>query len=128
MELPDLPRILALKELELSALGYPPHQVDAAIRFAWKSAEGTAIRAPEEHQEAMFMVSLERKLESCERWLAGNIQAAADGDMDRGIDQAARDRRAQRGYARMGVDGRYAARRWKEGVPASKEAYRRFFA
>jgi len=128
MELNDLASALALKELELSAQGYQPHQVNAAIRFAWKRAEGVAIRAPQQHQQSVFLANVEQNLEACERWLAGNVQAAAEGDMDRGIDQAARDRRPLRGYQRMGVDGRYAVRRWKEGLPASKEGYRQFFA
>lgn len=128
MELNELADALARKELELSAQGYPPHQIDAAIRFAWKRAQGVALRAPEQHQQSVFLAHVELALESCERWLAGNVQAAADGDMDRGIDQAARDRRPQRGYKRMGVDGRYAVRRWNEGLPASKEGYRQFFA
>lgn len=128
MELIDVASVLAHKELELSAQGYHPHQVQAAIRLAWKQAEGTAIKASPQHQESVFLSCLERNLEASERWLAGNIQAAAEGDMDRGIDRAARERRPQRGYQRMGVDGRYASRRWQQGTPASKEHYREFFA
>ena len=127
MELHDLATAVALKELELSAQGYPPRQVAAAIRWAWRRAEGMASKAPPGSQEAVFVAIHSESLEASGRWLDGNAAAAAGGDMAQGLDRAVRDRKAQRGYKRLGVDGRHAVRRWKEGVPASKERYREFF-
>ena len=127
MELQDVTTALALKELELSAQGYPPHQVQGAIRYAWGRARGVALKAPEEYREPLFVATLTENLEAAARWLEGNAQVAADGSRAHGLDLAVRERRPQRGYRRMGLDGRHAAQRWKEGVPASKQGYDRFF-
>lgn len=127
MELEEVGGKLALKELELSAQGYPQHQVEAAIRYAWRRAHGVASKARTDLQQAVFLANLEENLEAAARWLDGNAQAAADRDMERGVDRAAREGKVERGYRRMGVDGRQASSRWRQGVPASKEGYKRFF-
>ena len=128
MELEEVGGKLALKELELSALGYPQHQVEAAIRYAWRRASGVASKARADLQQAVFLATLEEDLAAVVRWLDGNAQAAADRDMERGVDRAAREGKVERGYRRMGVDGRQASRRWRQGAPASKERYREFFS
>ena len=127
MELADVGGKLALKELELSAQGYPEHQVRAAIRYVWRRAQGMAAKALPDHREAVFLTIFEENLEAAARWLDGNALAAADQDMQRGVDRAARAGKVERGYRRMGVDGGRASGRWRQGVPASKIAYRRFF-
>lgn len=127
MELTDALPALALKELELDAQGYPPHQVRAASRFALRQAEGVAMKAPAPYQEAVFLARLEDTLEAAGRWLDGNRRAAAEGDMESGVDRARRERRAHRGYRRMGLDGSPAADRWGERVEADKAGYAEFW-
>lgn len=127
MDLEDVTTALAQKELELTAQGYPPHQVTGAVRWAFNRARGMAIKAPEETQVPLFVAILTENLEAAADWIEGNARAAAEGDMAHGVDLAVKEKRPQRGYRRLGVDGRRAAARWKEGVPASKEKYRQFF-
>lgn len=119
---------LVVHELELYAHGVAPHQIAAATRYAWRRAGGMARRARPALAEAVFVTSLDEALDGAERWVAGNQRAARDGDMARGVDLAVDEGRADRGYSRLGIDGRGAAGKWADAREADKGGYRTFWS
>ena len=114
-------------ELQLHARGIARHQIAAATRYAWRRASGIARRTRAAHAESVFIASLDEALDGAERWVAGNQRAARDGDMDRGVQLAVKDDRAERGYQRLGVDGGSAAKKWAAASDADTERYRSFW-
>jgi len=127
MELQDTATAAALKELELAACGFSPAQVAAAIRYAWKRAAGVAAKAPPGSEVPVFVTIHTEALQATVPWLENNARAAGEGDQAHGLDLAVKERRSQRGYDRMGVDGKRATRLWRAELPAAKRGYRQFF-
>lgn len=119
---------LALKELELEALGVAPHHAEAATRYAFRRAAGIGQKAPEELQEHAFLSTLEENIEAEGRWVEGNLRAVREGEMARGINHARADDTQRRGYRRLGIEPGQAAKDWIEHhAPAATKAYDSFW-